>query len=149
MLRWPRDGARRAGRHHGAREAERLVNQKREGRETAMKRLAGTVVISLALGAAAVPALAAGGASGWSEITLSQEECIASGRRAVQQLGFDPSNDDQSVFGWRNDNLVAIRCIASKTVAVFFSYMPTEQEARALIDQLRPFFQQPATPPGK
>jgi hypothetical protein len=99
------------------------------------------------------PARAAGGASGWSEIRMEQTACIAAGRRAVQQLGFDPSNDDQTVFGWQNQNLIAIRCIATKTVAVFFSYMGTEPEARDIIERLRPFFEgaaatPPATPPA-
>ena len=125
-----------------------------------MKRL-GVAAMSLAAGVAAigasvigagVPAGAAGGASGWSEIRLEQTACIATGRRAVTQLGFEPTSDDQTVFGWQGTHLIAIRCIATKTVAVYFSYMETEPEARDIIERLRPFFEQPAagtpTPPG-
>ncbi len=107
---------------------------------------------SLALAGAfatGTPALAAGGASGWSEIRLDQSGCITAGRRAVTELGFDPTNDDQTVFGWREQNLVAIRCIASKTVAVFFAYMGTEPEARDIVERLRPFFAQAPTAPAQ
>jgi hypothetical protein len=114
-----------------------------------MKRLAVTASVALAACAFTGPALAAGGASGWSEISMEQAACITAGRRAVTQLGFDPSNDDQTVFGWRDQNLVAIRCIASKTVAVFFAYMGTEPEARDVVERLRPFFEQAAAPPAQ
>ena len=117
-----------------------------------MKRLA-VAAIGLAIGcgvfgAGAIGAGAAGGASGWSEIRLEQTACIATGRRAVQQLGFDPTNDDQTVFGWQGQHLVAIRCIASKTVAVYFSYMNSEPEARDIIERLRPFFEGGGRGPG-
>src|SRR6267142_2244705 len=49
---------------------------------------------------------------------------------------------DQTVFGWQGTHLVAVRCIATKTVAVYFSYMETEPEARDIIERLRPFFEQ-------
>ena len=84
---------------------------------------------------------------------MEQTACIATGRRAMTQLGFEPTSDDQTVFGWQGTHLVAVRCIATKTVAVYFSYMETEPEARDIIERLRPFFEQaagsaPAQPGG-
>ena len=114
-----------------------------------MRRLAMAMGLCAAGAIGAGAAQAAGGASGWSEIRMEQTECIAAARRAMTQLGFDPTGDDQTVFGWREEHLLAVRCIATKTVAVYFSYMGTEPEAREMVERLRPFFEQAAgAPPG-
>jgi len=98
--------------------------------------LAGALVL-----AAAGPAAAAGAASGWTEIRMSQSECIAIGQRAVSGIGYEATADQQTVYGWRNEMVIVVRCIANRNVAVFFAYDESEQAATQAVDRLRPYFQ--------
>ncbi|WP_426958511.1 hypothetical protein [Muricoccus radiodurans] len=72
---------------------------------------------------AAGGAMAAGGTTAW-ETTANQDACVENGSRAVATVGFQVtvSNDRQTVFGWRGDDLLAIRCIGDRNLAVFFLY---------------------------
>ncbi|MBL8835592.1 MAG: hypothetical protein JNL66_05070 [Alphaproteobacteria bacterium] len=105
-----------------------------------MLRIAGAALTLALAAAAAVPANAAGAASGWTEIRLSQSACISTAQRAVSGVGFEASADAQTVYGWRGEMVVVVRCIANRNVAVFFAYETSEAEATALVDRLRPYF---------
>jgi hypothetical protein len=81
--------------------------------------------IAAALLAIAVPASAATVSTSWVSLTSSnQEECLAVGLAAVQALGFRGavSGDRQAIFGWRNDEALTVRCIATHELAVVFAY---------------------------
>ncbi len=82
--------------------------------------LAGLGVGVLA-GAAASPAGAATVSTSWvSLINNNQEECLATGLAAVQALGFrgSVSGDRQAIFGWRSDETLTVRCIATHELAL-------------------------------
>ncbi|MBW8268953.1 hypothetical protein [Caldovatus aquaticus] len=75
--------------------------------------------------ALALPASAATVSTSWVSLTSNnQEECLAIGLAAVQALGFrgSVSGDRQAVFGWRNDETLTVRCIATHELAVVFAY---------------------------
>lgn len=105
-----------------------------------MFRIAGAALTVALAVATAAPANAVGAASGWTEIRLSQSACIATARNAVSGIGFDATADAQTVYGWRGEMAVVVRCIANHNVAVFFAYDTSEAEATAVVDRLRPYF---------
>lgn len=75
--------------------------------------------------ALALPAAAATVSTSWVSLSNNnQEECLAIGLAAVQALGFrgNVSGDRQAVFGWRNDETLTVRCIATHELAVVFAY---------------------------
>ena len=77
-----------------------------------MSRIAGAALTVALAVAAAVPAHAVGAASGWTEIRLSQSACISTAQRAVTGVGFEATADAQTVYGWRGEMVVVVRCIA-------------------------------------
>lgn len=80
----------------------------------------------LALSALALPAGASTVSTAWAELpTQSQDECLNIGVNAVTSAGFrgSISNDRQTVFGWRGEEALTIRCISSKGIAVVFAWV--------------------------
>jgi hypothetical protein len=89
--------------------------------------------------------------TGWAPIANDQDGCLATGRAAVASTGFRTSGDQQTVFGWREEDHLSIRCIASHTVAVFFIYVRTSSEdGQMILGQLRASYGQVSGPvPGQ
>lgn len=78
------------------------------------------------LALAAMPAGAASVSTAWVELrSANQDECIAIGERAVASAGFDVSvsQDRQTIFGWRGDEALTVRCIGSQRVAAVFAWV--------------------------
>jgi hypothetical protein len=77
------------------------------------------------------PALAASGHTTWEEIVPNQERCLETGRAAMERIGFGAEipADRQTVFGWRGEDLLAVRCIADRRIAVIFLYLVRAQDA--------------------
>jgi len=74
----------------------------------------------------AAPAMAASVSTAWAELPRSdQEECLAIGSRAIQDLGFraNISRDRQTIFGWRGEEALTIRCISGRGIAVVFAWV--------------------------
>ncbi len=105
--------------------------------------LAGLGVGVLA-GAAASPAGAATVSTSWvSLINNNQEECLATGLAAVQALGFrgSVSGDRQAIFGWRSDETLTVRCIATHELAVVFAYTHDRNaDSGPLVERVGAFF---------
>lgn len=82
---------------------------------------------ALALGLAAVPATAAVVSTGWANLAqgTNQDACLATGQNAVQAAGFRASisDDRQTVFGWRGEEALVVRCIADRGLAVVFAWV--------------------------
>ena len=82
--------------------------------------------LAVALCLAAQPAMAASVTTAWAELaTNDQEQCLAIGSRAVQAAGFraNISQDRQTVFGWRGEEALTIRCISARGIAVVFAWV--------------------------
>lgn len=78
------------------------------------------------LALAAMPAGAASVSTAWVELrSANQDECIAIGERAVAGAGFETSvsQDRQTIFGWRGDEALTVRCIGSQRVAAVFAWV--------------------------
>ena len=101
--------------------------------------------------AAPAPAQAAGMSSGWENINMSQDQCLNTAASTVQQLGFTVQRDTQTVFGWRGDDGITVRCVAARNLAVFFTYVYNggSAESGQLVDQLRGAFRGGGRPGGK
>lgn len=77
-------------------------------------------------GLVALPVAAATVSTAWVQLrSTSQDECIATGERAVANAGFraNVSRDRQSVFGWRGEEALTIRCIGSQRVVAIFAWV--------------------------
>ncbi len=85
--------------------------------------LVGTFV----LGALAAPAMAAMVSTGWTTLPAgtNQDACLATGNAALLAAGFraNISDDRQTVFGWRGDEALVVRCIADRNLAVVFAWV--------------------------
>ncbi|WP_198371428.1 hypothetical protein [Roseomonas rosulenta] len=81
---------------------------------------------AFALALAAAPAMASSVSTAWAQLpSNNQEECLAIGSRAVQGLGFSASisQDRQTVFGWRGEEALTVRCISGSGIAVVFAWV--------------------------
>ncbi len=85
--------------------------------------LAGGII----LGSLAAPAMAAMVSTGWASLPAgtNQDACLATGNAAVVAAGFraNISDDRQTVFGWRGDEALVVRCIADRNIAVVFAWV--------------------------
>lgn len=82
--------------------------------------------IATLFGLAALPAGAASVSTAWAELrSTNQDDCIATGQRAVAGAGFETSvsEDRQTIFGWRGDDALTVRCIGSQRVAAVFAWV--------------------------
>jgi hypothetical protein len=97
------------------------------------------IALGLAAGLVAAPALAATGHTAWNDISMSQDQCLETGRDAFSRLGFRPviPEDRQTVFAWRGDDLVATRCIADRNLAVHFVYIYQARDGGQILDAIR------------
>jgi hypothetical protein len=82
--------------------------------------------VALALGLAAAPAMASSVSTAWAQLpSNNQEECLAIGSRAVESAGFRASisQDRQTIFGWRGEEALTVRCISGHGIAVVFAWV--------------------------
>ena len=65
--------------------------------------------------------------TGWTSLTAGtdQDSCLTLGQGAIQAGGFRASisDDRQTVFGWRGDEALVVRCIADRNLAVVFAWV--------------------------
>lgn len=112
------------------------------------KRLA----IATLFGLAALPAAAASVSTAWVELrSNNQDECIAVGQRAVQGAGFEVSvsQDRQTIFGWRGDEALTVRCIGSQRVAAVFAWVTDQSNDSAqLVDAVTRAYRNRQSPGG-
>lgn len=86
----------------------------------------------------AAPAMAASVSTAWAELPRSdQEECLEIGTRVAQSLGFRASisRDRQTVFSWRGEEALTIRCISGRGIAVVFAWVTDQaNDSGRLVD---------------
>ena len=88
--------------------------------------------------ALASPALAASMSTGWEDFPGTQDECLQAGAARLRQMGYRVTVNPQTVFGWRGEAGVSVRCINERRVAAIFVYSPESAEAaRGALDELR------------
>lgn len=86
---------------------------------------------------------ATGVASGWEAIQMNQAQCLDAAVAGVNGLGFreNVSRQADSVYGWRGEEGIAVRCISDRQLAVIFSYLNELDAALRAVDAMRPYFQ--------
>ena len=86
-----------------------------------------TLFGAIILGSLVAPAMAAMVSTGWTTLPAgaNQDSCLATGNAALQAAGFraNISDDRQTVFGWRGDEALVVRCIADRNLAVVFAWV--------------------------
>lgn len=94
---------------------------------------------SALLGLLATGVQAATVTTGWEANAGNQDQCVTTAASAIQRTGFRPNiaQDRQSVFGWRGDDNIAIRCIGDRELAVMFIYTGDGRDNAQLIAILR------------
>ena len=81
---------------------------------------------AVAVALAATPAMASSVSTAWAQLpSNNQEECLAIGSRAIEGTGFRASisQDRQTVFGWRGEESLVVRCISGSGIAVVFAWV--------------------------
>ncbi len=90
------------------------------------------------LGGLATPATAASVSTAWANLpSNNQEDCLAIGSRAVESVGFraNISQDRQTIFGWRGEEALTIRCISGSGIAVVFAWVTDQSnDSGRLVD---------------
>lgn len=100
----------------------------------------------MALGLAGMgTAHAAAVTTAWENVTDGQDACLDTGEDAARNAGFRASisNDRQTVFGWRGDDSIAIRCISDRRLAVIFIYVVDRGDGGTLLQMVRNTFRRP------
>jgi hypothetical protein len=91
-----------------------------------------------ALALAATPAMASSVSTAWTQLpSNNQEECLAIGSRAVEGVGFRASisQDRQTIFGWRGEEALTVRCISGHGIAVVFAWVTDQaNDSGRLVD---------------
>lgn len=83
-------------------------------------------LLAAGLALAAAPAGAATVSTAWVQLASGdQEECLAIGSRVLESSGFRASisQDRQTVFGWRGEEALTVRCISGHRLAVVFAWV--------------------------
>jgi hypothetical protein len=81
----------------------------------------------------------------WENVPDGQDACLHIGEDAARNAGFRASisNDRQTVFGWRGDDSIAIRCIGDRRLAVIFIYVVDRGDGSALLQTVRNTYRRP------
>ena len=91
-----------------------------------------------ALALAGAPAMASSVSTAWTQLpSNNQEECLAIGSRAVEGAGFRASisQDRQTIFGWRGEESLTVRCISGHGIAVVFAWVTDQaNDSGRLVD---------------
>ncbi len=92
---------------------------------------------ALAFGAPGA-AMASSVSTAWAQLpSNNQEECLAIGSRVVESVGFRASisQDRQTIFGWRGEEALTVRCISGHGIAVVFAWVTDQaNDSGALVD---------------
>ncbi len=109
-----------------------------------------TAVVALAL--AATPAIASSVSTAWVQLpSRDQEECLATGSRAIESTGFRASisQDRQTIFGWRGEEALTVRCISGHGVAVVFAWVTDQaNDSGPLVEAVTAAFRNRGGPGG-
>lgn len=91
-------------------------------------------------------AQAASVTTAWENVADGQDVCLSTGVDAAHNAGFraNISNDRQTVFGWRGDDSIAIRCIGDRRLAVIFIYVVDRGDGSALLQTVRNTYRRPS-----
>lgn len=104
------------------------------------------------IGLAALPAMAATVSTAWVQLpSTNQDDCVATGERAIAAAGFrtNVSRDRQSIFGWRGDEALTVRCIGSQRVAAIFAWVTDQSNDSAqLVEAVAQAFRERQAPRG-
>lgn len=100
---------------------------------------------AMAAGLAMGAAQAATVTTAWEDVPEGQDVCLNTGVNASRNAGFRSSisNDRQTVFGWRGDDSIAIRCIGDRRLAVIFIYVVDRGDGSALLQTVRNTYRRP------
>jgi len=98
-----------------------------------------TLIAAAALALVASTAAQASSVStAWAPLpSNNQEECLAIGSRAVEAAGFraNISQDRQTIFGWRGEEALTVRCISGSGIAVVFAWVTDQSnDSGPLVD---------------
>lgn len=104
--------------------------------------LTGAVAAGLGMGAAQ----AASVTTAWENVPNGQDTCLETGLNASRNAGFRSSisDDRQTVFGWRGDDSIAIRCIGDRRLAVIFIYVMNRGDGSELLQTVRNTYRRPS-----
>ncbi len=83
-------------------------------------------ILTVAMVLLAGPALASSVSTAWVQLPSdNHDECVATGTRAVEGAGFRAvvSRDRQTIFGWRGEEALTVRCISGHRIAVVFAWV--------------------------
>lgn len=98
------------------------------------------------------PGMAASVSTAWAELpSRNQDECLAIGSRVVESVGFRAtvSQDRQTVFGWRGEESLTIRCISGSGVAVVFAWVTDQSnDSGALVEAVTAAYRNRGRPGG-
>lgn len=107
--------------------------------------------IAMGLALLSVPAAAATVSTAWARLpSNNQEDCLATASRAVEGVGFRASisQDRQTVFGWRGEEALTVRCISGHGVAVVFSWVSDQSnDSSQLVEAVTQALRRGAAPP--
>ena len=108
------------------------------------------IAASLALPAA--PAMASSVSTAWAELPGNdQEECLEIGSEVIRKVGFRASisRDRQTVFGWRGEAALTIRCISGRGIAVVFAWVTDRNnDSGRLVDAVTAAYRDRRMPRG-
>jgi len=108
------------------------------------------IAASLALTAA--PAMASSVSTAWAELPSNdQEECLAIGSEVIRSVGFraNISRDRQTIFGWRGEEALTIRCISGRGIAVVFAWVTDQNnDSGRLVDAVTAAYRERRAPQG-
>jgi hypothetical protein len=111
-----------------------------------------SAVLAAALALAAVPAAAATVSTAWARLQSNdQEACLRIAFAAIEAVGFRASisQDRQTVFGWRGEEALTVRCIAGHGVAAVFAWVNDQSNDSApLVESVTRAFRAPGAAAG-
>lgn len=86
-------------------------------------------IVTAAMVLLAGPAVASSVSTAWVQLPSDNHDaCVATGSRAVEGAGFRVvvSQDRQTIFGWRGEEALTVRCISAHRIAVVFAWVTDE-----------------------
>ncbi|MEN9214603.1 MAG: hypothetical protein Q6J18_01055 [Gloeomargarita sp. DG02_3_bins_56] len=85
----------------------------------------------------------------WTAGVGTQDDCLALGTEGVGRAGFRPnvSRDRQTVFGWRGEDSIVVRCIADRDLAVIFIYTRQGRDNDWLLKTVQDAYRRLPPPP--
>jgi hypothetical protein len=111
-----------------------------------------TICLAATLALSVAPAMASSVSTAWAELpSNNQEECLATGSRAVEGAGFRASisQDRQTIFGWRGEEALTVRCISGRGIAVVFAWVTDQSnDSGQLVDAVTSAFRNPGMARG-